>query len=133
MKFENGYLGKTIHTYFADDNWQLVGNEFFFSKDSSVNFLDYDLRYLSGSSYGGDNNSSSPLEEGYTTDRIISWSSFDFKLFEEVGFKQGDTIYVKVYPTNYFFSNISYWNKKANFEVKRHIRKNGSNTYNFVL
>ncbi len=115
--------------HFKNDQWLLAGKEYYFSRTPDVSFQKFDYRLGSGAYHGGYKESSSPYN-GYVVDSpSVTWSGTGLNL-ENGGFKPGEKIYVRVYVVHENFYGSAEGRDK-NFEVISHIRKNGSNVYEF--
>ncbi|MBC6998384.1 hypothetical protein [Cytophaga sp. FL35] len=129
FEYGNYSFGETIHLHFKNDEWLLAGKEYYFSRTPDVSFQKFDYRLGSGSYRGGNKVSSSPYN-GYVVDSPSSIWSGTGKSLENGGFTPGEKIYVRVYVVHEkFYESIGAIDK--NFEVISHIRKNGSNVYEF--
>jgi len=132
LDYDSGQIFREILSCFESNVPQTILYEYFFSKDSKVSYLNFDLRYGAAGVRFGNTNIDRPCSQ--ITIPARSWETYPFSNFTDAGFEIGDKVYVKVYPVHeLFYETIDYYPDSKNFEVIQHIRMNGSNTVEFVL
>lgn len=131
VDYVDGQVFREVLPCFESDENLTIRYEYFFSKDSTVSYLNSDLRFEAWPTFWN-TNLTRPCSQ--ITGPARTWETYPFSNFLDAGFNVGDTVYVKIYPVHEFFlSTVNQDYKEKNFEVIRHIRSNGSNTVEFIL